>query len=260
MGRCVLPLSSVLLSTAVWTATPTQADLWSGFYASSVVPRPVETPGQHETSCIAAIINAQKVHSIPDNLLLSIGIQEAGRSIDGQITVWPWSVNAEGKGMFFNTQAQAIDWVKSQQAQGVRSIDVGCMQINLFWHKGAFSSLEEAFDPTANAQYAARFLTQLKRSEGSWWRAAGSYHSRTDEYRERYLASLAKNQNIANTHYHQLVAAAQDDRPSVANSPANRLPMPPVLWGDNQNDPSAFSIYSRKPLTPILPEYSENDG
>ena len=64
---------------------------------------------------------------------------------------------------FSPPRRQAIAAVKALQARGVRSIDVGCMQINLSYHPHAFRDLDQAFDPHANAAYAERFLTQLYR-------------------------------------------------------------------------------------------------
>jgi len=51
---------------------------------------------------------------------------------------WPWTINAQGKGQFFKTKAEAVKAIKNLQAQGVKSIDVGCMQINLSYHGKAF--------------------------------------------------------------------------------------------------------------------------
>ena len=59
------------------------------------------------------------------------------------------------------------------------------------YHPTAFASLEEAFDPAANADYAARLLLDLYRGEagGSWDTAVGLYHSHTwllaAHYRDR---------------------------------------------------------------------------
>ena len=78
---------------------------------------------------------------------------------------WPWTVNAEGQGAFYDTKAEAVAAVRAMQARGVRSIDVGCGQINLMHHPDAFASLEQAFDPQANAAYAARFLKELSRAD-----------------------------------------------------------------------------------------------
>ena len=69
---------------------------------------------------------------------------------------------------------------------------MGCYQISLLYHPQAFDSLEQAFDPVANAEYAARFLAALKSRTGSWSAAVAAYHStdplRGGPYRERVLA------------------------------------------------------------------------
>jgi hypothetical protein len=53
--------------------------------------------------------------------------------------------------------------------------------VNLLHHPQAFPSLDAAFDPVANAGYAARFLGALHAATGSWPLAAAAYHSRTPE-------------------------------------------------------------------------------
>ncbi len=84
-------------------------------------------------------------------------------------------------------------WTEQALQRGVSQIDVGCMQINLQSHPGAFATVEQAFDPAANADYAARFLLALRADAGgNWYDAVGYYHSRTPElaadYRERVAA------------------------------------------------------------------------
>jgi hypothetical protein len=126
-------------------------------------------------------------------LLAAIARVESGRRdpATGAVEPWPWTINAEGRGSFFPDKAAAIAAVRSLQAQGVRSIDIGCMQINLRYHPNAFASLEEAFDPLANARYAARFLNELKSTRADWMAAAAAYHSQTPEYAEPYRARIA---------------------------------------------------------------------
>lgn len=255
MARWINLTLATLCGILVVTAGPVRADLWSGFYVPTT-PRATKTMNSGN-ACVSAILEAQDRYEVPDNLLLAIGIQEAGRQVDGEVTVWPWAVNAEGNGMFFPTREQAIGWVKTQQAQGVKSIDVGCMQINLHWHKGAFRSLEEAFDPVANARYAAKFLSGLKADEGAWWDAAGSYHSRTEELRDRYLASLIRNHQVAKAEYPRLAALKDTNGARLVSVNRPVLPKPPVLWGDTIEDSPSFSIYSRQPLGPVLPVFQE---
>ncbi|WP_439553253.1 transglycosylase SLT domain-containing protein [Falsiroseomonas sp.] len=143
--------------------------------------------------CRGAIQAAERASGIPAHLLSAIGRVESGRRDPetGAFHPWPWTINAEGRGQFFTTKAAAIAEVQALQARGVRSIDVGCMQVNLRHHPNAFANLDEAFDPTANANYAARFLTELQAARGGdWQRAAAAYHSQTPEFAEPYRARV----------------------------------------------------------------------
>jgi hypothetical protein len=164
---------------------------------ASAQPAPAE-PGR---LCRAAIQAAEREAGIPAHLLTAIGRVESGRRDPetGAFHPWPWTINAEGRGQFLAGKAAAIAEVQALQARGVRSIDIGCMQVNLRHHPNAFANLEEAFDPAANAAYAARFLAELQASRGGdWQRAAAAYHSQTPElgepYRARVMAAWAAEQ------------------------------------------------------------------
>jgi len=143
--------------------------------------------------CRSAIAQAEREAALPPRLLQAIGRVESGRrdAATGQFAPWPWTINAEGRGSFFPDKAAAIAAVRALQAEGVRSIDVGCMQVNLRHHPNAFASLEAAFDPLTNARYAARFLRSLQAETGEWMQAAGGYHSQTPERAAAYRARVA---------------------------------------------------------------------
>ena len=136
-------------------------------------------------ACASHFPAAERAEGIPSGLLSSIAQVESG--------VNPWAINAEGEGHIFATKADAIAEVRRLQASGVRSIDVGCMQINLKYHPTAFASLEEAFDPGHNVAYAARFLHDLQGTSDSWDDAVARYHSGDQvlggEYREKVMAA-----------------------------------------------------------------------
>lgn len=150
--------------------------------------------------CRAAIQAAERAAGIPTHLLTAIARMESGRRDPetGAFHPWPWTINAEGRGQFFADKAAAVAGVQALQAGGMRSIDIGCMQVNLRHHPDAFPSLEAAFDPLTNATYAARFLTELHARFGDWNRAVAAYHSQTPErgepYRERVMAAWAREQ------------------------------------------------------------------
>jgi hypothetical protein len=144
--------------------------------------------------CRAAIAAAELRHGIPAGLLQAIGLVESGRAdpATGRRMPWPWAVNAEGRGALHESREAALAMVRQAEAGGMRSIDIGCMQVNRMHHPHAFASLEQGFDPVANADYAARFLRQLREGPagGDWMKAAGFYHSQTPERAEGYRAKV----------------------------------------------------------------------
>jgi hypothetical protein len=125
-------------------------------------------------------------------LLSAIGRVESGRRDPGTGAwgAWPWTINAEGQGSYFDNKADAIKAVQALQARGVRSIDVGCMQVNLMHHPNAFPSLDMAFEPAVNADYAARFLVGLHDQTGDWTKATANYHSAWPPEGEPYAAKV----------------------------------------------------------------------
>ena len=128
---------------------------------------------------------------VPLDVLRALTRAETGRGLAGQLQPWPWTVNIDGSGIWFDTEAQARQHVFRHFRQGARNFDIGCFQINYRWHGQAFGSIEEMFDPMANARYAARFLLTLHAELGDWTAAVGRYHSRTPAQRDRYLDRYA---------------------------------------------------------------------
>ena len=128
--------------------------------------------------CATGIAAAAARHGVPHDLMLAIGTVESG--------LRPWVINAEGQGYGFDSAGEAIAAVEALRAAGIESIDVGCMQINLYWHPDAFDTLAAAFSPALNADYAARFLDRLHDDVGSWTLAAMRYHSGDPQRQQRY--------------------------------------------------------------------------
>jgi soluble lytic murein transglycosylase-like protein len=157
------------------------------------------------SACLDAAAVAERAWMLPPDLVAAIGRVESGRvnQATGRVIPWPWTVNANGSGNYFATRMEAVEFVRSLQANGVRVIDVGCFQVDLFYHPAAFASLEEAFDPAANADYAARFLTALHAQTGSWPAAVARYHSglalEGEGYRVRVMSQLGSGGSVAGT-------------------------------------------------------------
>jgi soluble lytic murein transglycosylase-like protein len=165
----------------------------SGSPPVTIRTRPV-VAADPPTLCETAVTTAEYVNRLPSRLLGAISLTETGRvdPASGRVRPWPWTINAEGKGRFFDTRQEAIAAVRLLQSQGIQSIDVGCLQVNLMYHPDAFPSLEDAFDPRANANYAARFLNALYADGRGWPAAVAAYHSETpalgDAYRVLVMA------------------------------------------------------------------------
>lgn len=146
--------------------------------------------------CLSATLKAEEKYQIQKHLLTSISNVETGRWNKRlqQKAAWPWTVNVKGKGYFYKTKAEAVVAVKNWQKRGYKSIDVGCMQVNLRFHGKKFASLEEAFDPEKNVDVAARFLKKRHQSRGDWMKAATDYHSKRPSkaraYKKKLLAAL----------------------------------------------------------------------
>jgi hypothetical protein len=131
--------------------------------------------------CSNAIRKVEAEEDIPKLLMQAISVVESGRAREkdkATIAAHPWTLNVNGKGEYYSTKVAAVERVKSLIKQGVKSIDVGCMQVNLGYHPDAFKNIEMALDPYHNAVYAAKFLKKLMDEQKSWSMAIGHYHSR----------------------------------------------------------------------------------
>ena len=145
--------------------------------------------------CLRATQMMENKYNIKKHLLTTISSIESGRWNEKkqQKNAWPWTINAQGKGYFFETKAEAVKKAKQLRAQGITSFDVGCMQVNMLYHGQEFSSLEEAFDPMRNVEYAAQFLKNLYEDNNhDWMKAAMTYHSSVPEKANAYRQKIVK--------------------------------------------------------------------
>jgi|SaaInl1SG_22_DNA_1037389.scaffolds.fasta_scaffold03752_6 hypothetical protein len=124
---------------------------------------------------------------LPAGYLPAISRIEAGRQVDNTRKAWPWTLNHSGKGLYFETRAEALAYLRKATEKGRTNIDVGCMQINHYWHGHQFASLEQMMEPARNIEYAASFLKELYSRHGSWVEAVKHYHSPDDARGARYF-------------------------------------------------------------------------
>src|SRR5258708_11945548 len=88
-----------------------------------------------EPSCLPAIQAVEREQRLPVRLLQTIATVESGLPdpATGRVAPWPWTINVQGTGHFFASKEEAIGAVQRLTASGIRSIDVGCMHINLMF-------------------------------------------------------------------------------------------------------------------------------
>ena len=194
--------------------------------------------------CDAASAAAAAAQSMPSDALYAITLTETGRSRGGTLRPWPWTVNMEGRGFWFDTREEAYAYVMERYNAGARSFDVGCFQLNYKWHGMNFESIEAMFDPMTNATYAAQMLSGLHGEFGDWTKAAGAYHSRTETYASRYRTRYARIRGRLN---------------GEAPTPALRLPTvtPPIQAARFPDVQHAF--LSAPPIAAVSP-YSSRAG
>lgn len=176
----------------------------------------------------------ERNNNIPTHLLAAIATTESGRYHKklGMNVPWPWTINVEGKGYFFQSKSEAIAQTRNFLSKGYNSIDVGCMQVNLKHHPKAFANLEQAFDPSTNVGYAAKFLRDNYATLGDWIKATAAYHSRTPHHGARYLGEIERSWN-------RIVAKVAAARASKSGNP--------------QDLKVAATIAPQKPLEATVP-------
>lgn len=136
--------------------------------------------------CERSIRKAEIRYGLPPYLLHAIALTESGRG--GRPT--PTAMNIQGRA-YFATGTRDMEAVVARF--GVRSsIDVGCMQVNLKYHAGRFRDWRSLLIPEYNAEYAALYLTELRKRYGTWNGAVGAYHNKTPWRAANYACLVSR--------------------------------------------------------------------
>ena len=187
-SKAAVAIAVLALAWAAPAQAMTRHGAQAASRASTTLSQIATTLASPQAACRRAIAAAEVSHGIPTGFLLAIGRVESGRldPQSGSVQPWPWTIDINAKGTFFDSRLDAVAFVEAAQQGGIQSIDVGCMQ-----HPNAFSTGADAFDPVINANYAARFLVDLEHESGDWVTAAGLYHSRTEALAAPYRDAVA---------------------------------------------------------------------
>jgi Transglycosylase SLT domain len=157
--------------------------------------RPEPGPNQSDAlACQTAMEGVATDTGVPKRLLEAIAPVESGLTgDDGQLHPWPWTVNVNGYGSYhFRSRKAAERYISVLTSAGIENIDIGCMQINLHWHRRALPNPTSVLSPEANLRYAALMLRQYRSQTGSWAAAVGRYHSRNPHLVRAYQSRIAQ--------------------------------------------------------------------
>jgi soluble lytic murein transglycosylase-like protein len=147
-----------------------------------------EARADHARPCEREMTRAAQLHGIPLGILYAVGLTETGR----RGALHPYALGAEGQTVFAGNIDAAIASFEVMRRKGVKLIDLGCMQINHYYHGDKFVSVRAMFDPAKNVDYAARFLKELKQREGSWTMAVARYNAgpHNQPAQKRYICHI----------------------------------------------------------------------
>lgn len=170
----------------VWVSATMAASIFSGLSMTG-------TPASAEVQnvCEQEMVAAARQYHVPLGVLYAVGLTETGR----RNSLYPYALNIEGAAEFPPSAAAAKADVLKARKQGKKLIDIGCMQINQYYHGSKFTSLDQMLQPRANVRYAARFLKELRQRQGSWTMAVARYHAGPDNdpAQKRYVCKVIEN-------------------------------------------------------------------
>lgn len=147
---------------------------------------------------------AAKYAGIKVETFYGIAAQETGmRWSDGTFRPWPWTlnINVSEKGIKagprrYASKEQAEKALKNLVEKNIKNVDIGIMQINLYWHGKAVINPVQLLDPVTNITVAAKYLRLLNKNKPVS-DVVGFYHAPNDTSRRvSYIKSVSKYERI----------------------------------------------------------------
>lgn len=128
-------------------------------------------------------------HGLDPILLYSVALAESasGRG-ENNISPWPWTLRTLNEPFYALTREQAstrLSQLINHQGEKV-SVDIGFMQVNLYWHGHRVSNPLELLDPITNLDTGAEILSEtINSAPNDLELGIGRYHHWKDENRSR---------------------------------------------------------------------------
>lgn len=159
-----------------------------------------------------SVVNAETIPSsyqriayenhIPPEVLYGIAMSESGDKLrSGHFKPWPWTLNIAGVARRYPNRMAAWKGLTFFLNRGIRSIDVGLMQVNWRYHHDKLGTPWRALEPAHNARTGAKILRAEYQKTGEWKQAIGCYHSpgkktaqrlRAKRYTDRVMRNIQR--------------------------------------------------------------------
>lgn len=120
-------------------------------------------PGSPRAACLEALRAAEARHGLPPGLLVAIGLNESGLHAN--------ALNIGGRAIYPETRAEAERLLRQARSSYVMA---GCLQVNARVH--ARGGQVWPLDPSAAAEWAARFLQTHYARSGDWAEVLRRWH------------------------------------------------------------------------------------
>lgn len=156
-----------------------------------------------EPDLISLTTAYEQQYQIPRHLIFAIAHQESGRSRAGVFAPWPWTLNIDGAGYYYDTQ-EAAEKAAVEAINAGSSVDLGFGQVNWYWNGSRFESPAAALVPETNIRVAARILNEWYLATGSWVEAIARYHTGPITSNEELLRARSYATKVM-THHERLL-------------------------------------------------------
>ncbi len=180
----ILGLTSILFAIIALTTGP----LFNANAFGSV-------PKGKSSDCLKHIFEAEETYGIPSGLLLAISLVESGKNGSPH----PYALNLNGRSVYSSNIQHASQQIRLKNGKVRPNISVGCMQLQVSYHKKHFQPLDRILEPSANVDYAARFLSSLYRQTKSWPRAVKRYNGGSVQQVNKYVCKVHAHLHTLNT-------------------------------------------------------------
>jgi hypothetical protein len=111
-------------------------------------------------------------------ILYAVALVESAKVTKRVAKPWPWALNRQGRPFIPASVAEAKAILGGSLAKGVRSIDVGLMQVNVRWQGHRVRQPEDLLDPATNLRVGADILAEsIGSAPGNLVLGIGRYHA-----------------------------------------------------------------------------------